>query len=102
MTFTQKIRRDKLISYIIMAVAILILLVGNLYAVQYDLDLLDKDIHTITWQEIANDIDGIGEEKAKLIVEFFENNPKMSIDDLITIDGIGQITIDKLNEEYKD
>lgn len=85
-----------------MAIAVLILLVGNLYAVQYDLDLLDKDIHTLTWQEIAKDIDGVGEEKAKLIVAFFDENPKSTIDDLLTVDSIGEKTVEKLNKQYKD
>ena len=54
------------------------------------------NINTATAEQIASAMTGVGESKAKAIVEYREQHGKFkSIQDLEYVDGIGEKTIEK-------
>ncbi len=64
-------------------------------------DLAEKvNINTATAEQIASAINGIGDSKAKAIVEYRKNHGKFkSIGALENVDGIGLKTIEKNKEK---
>ena len=54
------------------------------------------DINTATVEQLAEALNGVGEAKARAIVEYREaNGPFTHIDELINVRGIGMATVDK-------
>jgi len=54
------------------------------------------NINTATAEQIASAMSGIGESKAKAIVEYRTSHGKFkSIDSLANVDGIGEKTVEK-------
>lgn len=54
------------------------------------------DINTASAEELAEALNGVGEAKARAIVEYREaNGPFTHIDELINVRGIGMATVDK-------
>ena len=56
--------------------------------------LLGVDINTATKKELSTLI-GVGETKAKAIIEHREKNCFKSVDDLVLVKGIGSKTVEK-------
>ena len=62
---------------------------------------LKKDsIHTATYHEILS-IQGVGEHKAELIVNYLDHNPNAVISDLKRINGIGTTIVERLEKTYR-
>jgi len=54
------------------------------------------DVNTATAEQLAEALNGVGESKARAIVEYRESNgPFTHIDELINVRGIGMATVDK-------
>lgn len=54
------------------------------------------DINTATAEQLAEALNGVGETKARAIIEYRETNgPFSHLDDLINVRGIGMATVDK-------
>ncbi len=54
------------------------------------------DLNTATVEQLAEALNGVGESKARAIVEYRETNgPFSHIDELINVRGIGMATVDK-------
>ena len=54
------------------------------------------NINTATAEQIAASMSGIGESKAKAIVEYRDTHGKFkSIESLVNVDGIGEKTVDR-------
>jgi competence protein ComEA len=54
------------------------------------------DVNTATVEQLAEALNGVGESKARAIVEYRESNgPFTHIDELINVRGIGMATVDK-------
>ncbi|GAB4173225.1 MAG: hypothetical protein Kow0020_08400 [Wenzhouxiangellaceae bacterium] len=54
------------------------------------------DINTATAEQLAEALNGVGESKARAIVEYRETHgPFKHIDELINVRGIGMATVDK-------
>lgn len=54
------------------------------------------DVNTATVEQLAEALNGVGESKARAIIEYREaNGPFSHIDELINVRGIGMATVDK-------
>ncbi|MCA1780150.1 MAG: ComEA family DNA-binding protein [Xanthomonadaceae bacterium] len=54
------------------------------------------DINTASVEQLAEALNGVGESKARAIVEYRETNgPFTHLDELINVRGIGMVTVDK-------
>ena len=54
------------------------------------------DVNTATAEQLAEALNGVGESKARAIVEYRESNGLFThIDELINVRGIGMATVDK-------
>jgi competence protein ComEA len=54
------------------------------------------NINTATAEEIADSLNGVGQKKAQLIVQYREENGVFThVDELVNVKGIGVSTIDK-------
>lgn len=56
------------------------------------------NINTATEKELAS-LEGIGDIKAKAIIKYRTTHKLNSLEDLLKIDGIGQVTIAKVGKE---
>ena len=56
------------------------------------------NINTATLEELLS-LTGIGESKAKAIIEYRKENKFKSIEDIMKVSGIGQSVFDKIKED---
>lgn len=60
------------------------------------------DINTATVEQLADALNGVGESKARAIVEYRENNgPFQHIDELVNVRGIGIATVDRNRDRIR-
>ena len=57
-------------------------------------------IHDATYFDLIQ-IDEIGEVKAENILTYLSTNPQASIDELVLVDYVGEVTVSKLKRRYK-
>lgn len=62
--------------------------------------LYKPSIHTATYYEILS-IQGVGEHKAQLIINYLDHNPNAVISDLQRISGIGTTIVERLEKCYR-
>ena len=54
------------------------------------------NINKASAEEIADNLNGIGQVKAEAIVDYCKSNTCSSVDDLLNIKGIGEKTLEKI------
>lgn len=60
------------------------------------------DINTATVEQLADALNGVGESKARAIVEYRESNgPFQHIDELVNVRGIGIATVDRNRDRIR-
>lgn len=60
------------------------------------------DINTATVEQLADALNGVGESKARAIVEYRESNgPFEHIDELVNVRGIGIATVDRNRDRIR-
>lgn len=60
------------------------------------------DINTADAETLASSIDGVGTQKAIAIIKYREaNGPFSSVDDLVSVQGIGMKTVDRNRDKLK-
>jgi len=57
-------------------------------------------IHDATYFDLIQ-IDEVGEVKAENILTYLSTNPQASIDELVLVDYVGEVTVHKLKRRYK-
>ncbi|MCX2796263.1 helix-hairpin-helix domain-containing protein [Microbulbifer thermotolerans] len=64
--------------------------------------VVSVNINTATAEELAEKLDGIGQSKAELIIQFRDQHgPFTSLEQLLEIKGIGQATLDKNRDKIQ-
>jgi len=87
---TETTRRSHMFKHIILAMVLALGIANAAIAAE------PVDVNTATAEQLAEALNGVGESKARAIVEYRESNGLFThIDELINVRGIGMATVDK-------
>lgn len=89
---------DKLLKHKVIIVALVILL---MISVPISLRLQKQPIHEATTYELEQ-VYGIGEVLGQRIFSYLQENNEASIDDLIKLDGVGEIKLNNIKKVFYD